>query len=295
MLVQDIINDYLSSHDFSALRDETQQHYKYLIYVMVSTKPDNEQFGWKSCEDVTTRMAKQLYNKWCEKGIPMANHVLSVTRIVFNYAVHMENCLVNPFSAVKKRTTQRRKTVWTREQVRHFLDTAYSDFNTRNIGLIAHMAYEWCQRLGDIRLLKWENLDLDKKMVYIEQSKRRAEVFLPMSDDLHEMLVQQQEDFGFQPYVAPSIKPKNGNYYPYSLQHLPRMARRVMDSAELPKELRLSDLRRTGTTEMVEAGVSMGNIMSVTGHANPQSVKPYMKNTLASADLALTARQNHGR
>jgi integrase len=68
-----------------------------------------------------------------------------------------------------------------------------------------------------------------------------------------------------------------------------------MDSAELPKELRLSDLRRTGTTEMVEAGVSMGNIMSVTGHANPQSVKPYMKNTLASADLALTARQNHGR
>jgi hypothetical protein len=46
---------------------------------------------------------------------------------------------------------------------------------------------------------------------------------------------------------------------------------------------------------MVEAGVSMGNIMSVTGHANPQSVKPYMKNTLASADLALTARQNHGR
>jgi integrase len=65
-----------------------------------------------------------------------------------------------------------------------------------------------------------------------------------------------------------------------------------MRDAGLPDELRLSDLRRTGTTEMVEAGVSMGNIMSVTGHANPQSVKPYMKNTFASADLALTSRQN---
>ena len=54
-------------------------------------------------------------------------------------------------------------------------------------------------------------------------------------------------------------------------------------------------LRRTGTTEMVEAGVSMGNIMSVTGHANPQSVKPYMKNTLASANLALTQRQNRDK
>ena len=64
-----------------------------------------------------------------------------------------------------------------------------------------------------------------------------------------------------------------------------------MDAAGLPPELRLSDLRRTGTTEMVEAGVGIGQIMSVTGHANPQSVKPYMKNTYKSAELALTARK----
>ena len=68
-----------------------------------------------------------------------------------------------------------------------------------------------------------------------------------------------------------------------------------MDAAGLPKDLRLSDLRRTGTTEMVEAGVGMAQIMSVTGHANPSSVKPYMKNTLASADLALTTRKSHGK
>jgi integrase len=68
-----------------------------------------------------------------------------------------------------------------------------------------------------------------------------------------------------------------------------------MDLANLPDTLRISDLRRTGTTEMVEAGVSMGQIMSVTGHANPQSVKPYMKNTYASAESALTLRKSHGK
>jgi integrase len=66
-----------------------------------------------------------------------------------------------------------------------------------------------------------------------------------------------------------------------------------MQQAGLPDELRLSDLRRTGTTEMVEAGVGIGQIMSVTGHANPSSVKPYMKNTLTSANYALTERNNH--
>ena len=64
-----------------------------------------------------------------------------------------------------------------------------------------------------------------------------------------------------------------------------------MNEAGLSENLRLSDLRRTGTTEMVDAGVSMGNIMAVTGHANPQSVKPYMKNTFTCANFALAARK----
>ena len=66
-----------------------------------------------------------------------------------------------------------------------------------------------------------------------------------------------------------------------------------MDEAGLSTELRLSDLRRTGTTEMVEAGVGMAGIMQVTGHANPQSVKPYLKNTLKGANTALSMRKNH--
>ena len=68
-----------------------------------------------------------------------------------------------------------------------------------------------------------------------------------------------------------------------------------MREAGLSDELRLMDLRRTGTTQMVEAGVSMGQIMSVTGHSNPQSVKPYMKNTYDSANNALTTRKSYGK
>ena len=83
-----------------------------------------------------------------------------------------------------------------------------------------------------------------------------------------------------------------GEYRPYTLQKLPMYGRELMDAAGLSKELRLSDLRRTGVTEMVEAGVGMPAIMSVTGHASPNSVKPYLKNTLKSAELALTTRRN---
>ena len=165
-----------------------------------------------------------------------------------------------------------------------FLIPTYSDFKTRSLGLIAQMAYEWCQRIGDMRLLEWSNLDLDEQRMQIEQSKEKSRSIF-ISDELNEMLLQQKNDYGFQKYVAPRPRPFKGSYKPYSLTKLPILARKVMTSAGLSNELRLSDLRRTGTVEMVDAGVSMGNIMSVTGHANPQSVKPYMKNTFASANL----------
>ena len=292
--LQKLVEDYYSSYDYRNLRDETKAHYKYLLNVMLSTEVEGKPLSEQDYTDLPTRVAKVAYNQWCEKGVQMANHLLSATRIVFNHGLRMELCVLNPFANVRRRAADRRKVVWAREDVQKFLTTAYSDFSTRNIGLIAHMAYEWCQRLGDMRLLTWDAIDFEAQTVYIEQSKRKAEVHLPIEDDLFDMLVQQEQDFGFQKYVAPRPKPIGGEYTPYSMYKLPLHARKVMDAAGLSNELRLSDLRRTGTTEMVEAGVGMAQIMSVTGHANPSSVKPYLKNTLSSANNALTARKTHG-
>jgi len=293
--VLEIADEYYLSHDFKNLRDETKAQYQYFLGVMFDTEVDGTRLGSLDHARITTKQAKLAYDLWCDRGISFANHVMAATRILYNYAVRMEHCNLNPFSTVRRRATQPRKTVWGRGDIQKLLDVAYGDFSTRNIGLIAHMAYAWCQRVGDMRLLTWDAIDFDEARVHIEQSKRRAEVFLPVDEDLLDMLRQQHEDFGFQQYVAPRPQPFGGEYIPYSQYKLPLHARRLMDEAGLSSELRLSDLRRTGTTEMVEAGVGMAQIMSVTGHANPQSVKPYMKNTYESANTALTARKIHGK
>tara|TARA_R100000700_G_scaffold39119_1_gene51371 strand:- start:496 stop:1272 length:777 start_codon:yes stop_codon:yes gene_type:complete len=254
-----------------------------------------EDFGSVNFCELTSKQAKHAYERWVERGISLANHVCIVSSILFRYAIEMEYTHVNPFANIRRKTPPQRKVVWTEDDVRQFLDTAYGEFQWRSIGLIVHMAYEWCQRLGDMRLLEWDNIDLEEKKLYLEQSKRRAEVTLPIEDDLHSMLVQQEQDFGFQRYVVPRTTPVQGEYHPYSMERLSKAGRAVMREAGLSDELRLMDLRRTGTTQMVEAGVPMGQIMSVTGHSNPQSVKPYMKNTYASANNALTVRKSYGK
>jgi len=287
--LDELVDDYKKSLDYKDLRQETKAQYDYHFRLLT------EHFGTKRLNRITPLMAKKAYNKWCERGVSFANHIVAVARVLFNHGVRMEIVDSNPFDKIRRRTTKPRRTVWQKEHIQSFLEVAYSDFNTRNIGLIAQMAYEWCQRLGDMRLLTWDNIDFEKQKVDIEQSKRRAEVSLPISDELFEMLKEQEADFGFQPYVAPRPYPLNGKYEPYTMYKLPLHAKKVMKSAKLPEDLRLSDLRRTGTTEMVQAGVGIGQIMSVTGHANPQSVKPYMKHTYDSANYALTKRWNHGK
>ena len=287
--VQQLIDKYYTSNDFKMLRDRTKKDYQYFLGVMCDS------FGDVNFDKLTSKQAKHAYEEWVERGISFANHICTVSSIVYRYAIDMEYTKVNPFASVKRKTPIQRKVVWTEGDVRNFLDTAYSEFQWRSLGLIVHMAYEWCQRLGDMRLLTWDNFDLAERKLYLEQSKRRAEVTLPIEDDLLDMLVQQEQDFGFQPYVVPRTTPVQGQYHPYSMERLSKAGRAVMRQAGLSEELRLMDLRRTGTTQMVEAGVPMGQIMSVTGHSNPQSVKPYMKNTFASANNALTTRKAHGK
>jgi integrase len=287
--VEDLVLTYYSSNDYSMLRDKSKADYKYFLNVLVG------EFGDLAYDELSSKQAKHAYEEWVKRGISFANHVCTVSSLVYRYAIDMEYAMVNPFANVKRKTPPQRKVVWSEDDVRQFLDRAYGLWGSRSVGLIVHMAYEWCQRLGDMRLLQWDNIDFDSRKLYLEQSKRRAEVCLPIEDDLFDMLVQQKEDFGFQAFVAPRVFPHRGEYHPYSMQRLSKAGRAIMRQIGLPEELRLMDLRRTGTTQMVEAGVPMGQIMSVTGHSNPQSVKPYMKNTYASANNALTARKSYGK
>ena len=287
--VQQLVDKYYTSNDYNMLRDRTKKDYQYFLGVMCDS------FGDVNFDKLSSKQAKHAYEEWVERGISFANHICTVSSIVYRYAIDMEYATVNPFASVRRKTPAQRKVVWTEDDVRRFLDTAYSEFQWRSLGLIVHMAYDWCQRLGDMRLLTWDNFDLEERKLYLEQSKRRAEVTLPIEDDLLEMLTQQEQDFGFQQYVVPRTTPVQGEYHPYSMERLSKAGRSVMRQAGLSEELRLMDLRRTGTTQMVEAGVPMGQIMSVTGHSNPQSVKPYMKNTFASANNALTTRKAHGK
>ena len=291
--LSEIVEFYLVSSTFRRLSASTQRDYEFHLMAVINTEVEGKDLGDYRCSKLKVRHLTQAYEDWLVTGVRTANYRKAVLSAAWKHAMRYDVMINNPVSLIQTQAQSPRRTVWERDQVQQFLDTAYSDFRWRSIGLIVHMAYDWGQRVGDMRVLKWDRLNLNVCQLDLTQSKRNAEVHLPISAGLCNMLRQQKEDFGFQEYVAPRIKPRAGAITPYDKIEIPILINEVLDEANLPRELTAMDLRRTAVTEMMEGGVDIANIMQVTGHKNIQSVKPYMVNTLSGATKALAARGNN--
>ena len=292
--LHNLVDYYLHSPQFLALRGRTQKDYEYSLGRAMQTQiTPTKTLGDIKLNNLGVSECKMAYQQWVTKGVRMANVMAMVTSLVLNIGEELELIVRNPMRSVKKMVEGQRKVMWSTNQVRAFLDTAYGEYKWRSIGLIVHMAYEFAQRIGDMRCLKWDNINFETQRLDLEQSKKRAEVHLPIEDNLFNMLQKQHEDFSFQEYVAPHPQPRSGTYKIYHLNEVSRMVNQVKQSAGLPKELTAMDMRRTAITEMVEAGVDTTQIMAVSGHNSPNSMKPYIKHTFNSANNALSKRESY--
>jgi len=285
---------YLNSPQFLSLRGRTQKDYEYVISrVMATPIRHGKSLGELKVDKVTVSDCKTAYQQWLDRGVRTANMSATLSSLLFNLAEEFELVSRNPMRSVKKMQTKPRKVMWTADQVRLFCDTAYAEYKWRSIGLIVQMAYTFAQRIGDMRSLKWDSINFDERRLDLEQSKKRAEVHLPININMFRMLEQQHKDFGFQEFVAPHPFPRSGSYVNYNDKEISYIVNQIKEKANLPKELTAMDMRRTAITEMVEAGVDTTQIMAVSGHNSPNSMRPYIKHTFNSASNALDRRESY--
>ena len=296
-----LVEFYYQSNKFLTLSGKTQKNNtRELNKVCDTVLKDGRKVGSIRIDNLGVAHLSEAYAIWVRtvkkkgknNGIRTANirsECLSAVYRVAQQAGIVEKGL-SPISLVDKIADKPRRVRWTHQNVKLFLDTAYGDFDYRSIGLIVHMAYEWAQRLGDMRTLTWDKLDLEAQRCDLTQRKRGAEVHLPIPPQLNKMLVLQKEDWGFQQYVAPRVKRRAGAYTPYQEEEIHAVVNEVKEIAGLPSDITGQDLRRTAITQMVEAGADQFEIMQVSGHTSPNSVTPYLVNTLTGATNALAKR-----
>tara|TARA_R110002012_G_scaffold45248_1_gene120378 strand:+ start:356 stop:1453 length:1098 start_codon:yes stop_codon:yes gene_type:complete len=285
---------YISTNNYRSLAYTSQRQYEYTINYINSTSINGRTFGSIKIKDLNALHCSQAYEAWVKDiSVAKANQTSRILSVLLNYCRSLDMIDTNPMSKVKKQKHKPQSDTWTKEQVELFIDTAFTNFEWRSIGLIVLLCYEWAQRPNDIRLLKWDSIDLDKSVVTITQTKRGATVQLPISDEIKYMLTQQKEDWDFQDYVVPYQRPSDAAYRPLTRSDISTYANKVKDACDLNKNLKVGNLRKSGIVEMIDSGVDHLAIMSVTGHQNISSLNPYHKHTLDAAKSALDRRKGN--
>jgi integrase len=287
--VKHIINYYLLSKQFASLAGSSQIKYEAELL-----KVSSIWIGDVPINKLTAKLCNEVYEHWVsEHSVARANERARLFSVVLNFARSLDLVNDNPMGKVKKLKHEPSTPIWKQDQVELFLDTAFKDFKWRNVGLLVMMCYEWAQRPTDICHLTWDNVDLVGARVSIKQSKRGAEVFLPIDEPLLSMLKQQQDDWGFQKLVVPHHRISDNAYVPLTPVTFGPILRSIKVACGLPEDLKIGHLRKTAINEFVAAGVDSLQIMQCTGHKNISSLNPYLRHTYEGAKTAMSKRTVH--
>ena len=237
-----VVLHYMNTDQFNSLSSNSRRTYEYILNSICKTKLFSRDLSDITLKYLTPAHCSTLYELWVRGvSIDNANQKARVFSMLMNYCISIGLVEFNPMSRIKKRKHQPKSIVWTKDQVELFVETAFSKFKWRNIGLLALMCYEWGQRPTDIMNLKRDfvepPIEEDTGIVTIKQSKRGATVKLPIEEKLMHYLTVQHGDWSFQEYVIPYQRPSDGCYRPMTPVQVSTLMKEVKALCGLPMEV----------------------------------------------------------
>ena len=284
--VAGLVSYYKTTNDYRRLSSNSKRFYNAMIKDATRIAFGNGiPLGEMKSSNVTPEHADKLYLKLQElKSQHRATHVCKVLRKIWFMGLRAGRVKSNPFQRMNLKGLEDRKVLWEPEQVEKFIQTA-DEMNMGSIGTMALLCYDLCQRPGDMRQLTWGNLKRD--CITFIQEKTGTEVTIPCSPRLLDRLR--------------TIKPSNAS----DMEHIvvceatgklfdrrlyAKWAARVRNQSGLPSHLQIRDLRRTGATEMAEAGCTEDELRSVTGHQSRDVLSIYVRPTIKLAAAGINKR-----
>ena len=268
--VDGLMSFYRTTNEYRRLKHNSKQAYALLI------KDASRYIGEQKAESIGVTQADRLFQT-IQKDISnhRAVHVVKLLRRVWNTCMRHGKVKRNPFQKMSIKALPDRKVLWEPAQVDTFIEKA-DELGLHSIGTIALLCYHLCQRPGDMRKLSAEHVK--DGVASIQQEKTGIEVEIPLSNAVIERL----NTYGY------PVNPNTGK--PHDRWAVNKLTRRVRIAANLPDELQIRDLRRTGATEMAEAGCTEDELRAVTGHQTRDVLSIYVRPTAKLAAAGVSKR-----
>lgn len=271
--VMSLVASYKRTNAWSSLADNTKRTYNQLLRGSFDVRlgKSTKTFGELNSSNVSPMMAEGLYEHLkASVSEHRANHTIKVLRRVWQVAKRKALVRHNPFREMGLRSLPERVVLWEPEQVETLIKHADAQ-GSWSVGTLALLCYDLCQRPGDMRQMLWQSYK-DGHFDFV-QEKTKVRVTIPASPRLVERL--SQRDGTLDSPICASERSGKG----YDRFAAYKLVARLRKSAGLPNHLQLRDLRRTGATEMAEAGCTEDELRSVTGHKGRGVLNTYVRPT----------------
>lgn len=278
---------YLGQDEFLDTAKNTKTSFRMLMRNVSESRLEssNVRFGDMLAKNVSNEHATKLKDTIRETySHHRAVHCMKVMRLIWNVAKRSNRVKHNPFEKMRMKAPKARTVMWDKEQVTQFVDTCDKS-NMPNLGLLAMMCYHLCQRPGDMRQVTFDQLH-DTELRFA-QEKTGTHVDVDLTEDIQERI--KNLHGGCIPSKG-SIVLNDITGNPHTRWSYYKQSRTICREAGLPDELRMSDLRRTGATEMAESGSSADEIRAVTGHQSRDVLNIYVRPTRGLAKNGMKKR-----
>lgn len=218
-----------------------------------------EVFGKRKINDIRPGEIQQFYNEITNRtSVANATRHLAVFSAIFNKALAWGDFYGNnPCSRVKKgRQAANRLRYLTLGEIRLLLKHAPARlYSVLVCALLTGM------RRGEILNLRWEHVDLERRIIYILQSKSGKPREIPMANQLRDELLR--------------LEPKeSGIIFPLPVVMLRRFFVKTLQKADI-SGFRFHDLRHTFASHYIMRTHDMPTLQAILGHATPAMTMRY--------------------
>ena len=287
-------NEYLNLKAASTKRSYLG-HMIYLLDKRVVLPGTKTPFGKMLVGNIDYRYASSLWRfiedhmceKWdgAHKPGHKANHCFKLLKRIWAVGLKADFTSANVFREVELPTLPDRQIMWEPDQYDGMIKFC-DEQGFPAMGTMLTMCYEFCQRPGDIRMMKWANIDGRTGVSNFVQQKTRQRMAIKVTNKVTERLHLHQkrnsDDFIFhydkdgRPYTQDWCnKHFRELAKKFGLPTVPEDGQFNLDGSQKYTSLQMMDLRRTGATHASRSGCTDREMVALTGHKNPNMLVVY--------------------
>ena len=208
---------------------------------------------------------------------------LRTIRAAFERAVTWEFISHNPFGKIKIRKPQKNKPIFIS---RIELDQIINRISSYIIKEIAVFSFYTGCRLSELVYLKWNNIDMNKKLVLIGdedfRTKSAKQRVVPMCKEIYEMLKNKKITLNRSEFVF-----SKSSGFPYNKDHVSATFKKACRLTNVDQNIHFHTLRHSFASNLAAEGVPLHVVQKLLGHSDISTTMVYSHTNLNMLQQAI--------